>query len=68
MIFCLFNAALWSPAGKGLTSWPLFVMLNCVLAHLSRSDKVSFYDRTSSVVRLSSSVRILTIDLNDNSS
>ena len=21
---------LWSPAGKGLTSWPLFVMFNCV--------------------------------------
>ena len=24
------NAALWSPAGKGLTSWLLFVMFNCV--------------------------------------
>ena len=22
---CLFIAALWSPAGKGLTSWPLLV-------------------------------------------
>ena len=22
--------ALWSPAGKGLTSWPSFVMSNCV--------------------------------------
>ena len=21
--------ALWSPAGKGLTSWPSFVMSNC---------------------------------------
>ena len=27
---CLFIAALWSPAGKGLTSWLLFVMFNCV--------------------------------------
>ena len=27
---CLFIAALWSPAGKGLTSWFLFVMFNCV--------------------------------------
>ena len=27
----LFIAALWSPAGKGLTSWLLFVMFNCVL-------------------------------------
>ena len=25
----LFIAALWSPAGKGLIFWPLFVMLNC---------------------------------------
>ena len=23
-------AALWSPAGKGLASWLLFVMINCV--------------------------------------
>ena len=26
-----FIAALWSPAGKGLTSWLSFVMFNCVL-------------------------------------
>ena len=26
---CLFNDALWSPAGKGLTSWLSFVMSNC---------------------------------------
>ena len=25
----LFFAALWSPAGKGLSSWLLFVMSNC---------------------------------------
>ena len=25
----LFIDALWSPAGKGLTSWPSFVMSNC---------------------------------------
>ena len=25
----LFIAALWSPAGKGLTSWLLFVRSNC---------------------------------------
>ena len=29
MLSCLFIAALWSPAGKGLTSWLLFVMFNC---------------------------------------
>ena len=28
----LFIAALWSPAGKGLTSWLLFVMFNRVLS------------------------------------
>ena len=25
----LFICALWSPAGKGLTSWVLFVVSNC---------------------------------------
>ena len=30
MLSRLFIAALWSPAGKGLTSWFLFVMFNCV--------------------------------------
>ena len=29
MLSRLLIAALWSPAGKGLTSWLLFVMLNC---------------------------------------
>ena len=27
----LFIGALWSPSGKGLTSWLLFVMFNCVI-------------------------------------
>ena len=30
MLSRLFIAALWSPAGKGLTFWLFFVMLNCV--------------------------------------
>ena len=30
MLAYLFIAALWSPAGKGLTSWLLFVMFNCI--------------------------------------
>ena len=30
----LFIAALWSPAGKGLTSWLLFVKFNCVFVTL----------------------------------
>ena len=32
MLSRLFIAALWSPAGKGLTSWLSFVMFNCVFA------------------------------------
>ena len=31
MLLCLFIAALWSPAGKGLTFWLSFVVLNCVV-------------------------------------
>ena len=30
MLSFLFIAALWSPAGKGLTSWHSFVMFGCV--------------------------------------
>ena len=30
MLLRLFIVALWSTAGKGLTSWLLFVMFNCV--------------------------------------
>ena len=30
MLLRLFIVALWSPAGKGLTSWLSFVMFNCV--------------------------------------
>ena len=30
MLSHLFIAALWSPAGKGLTSWFLFLAFNCV--------------------------------------
>ena len=30
MLSRLFIAALWSPAGNGLTSWLLFVIFNCI--------------------------------------
>ena len=30
MLSRLFIAALWSPSGKGLTSWLMFVMFNSV--------------------------------------
>ena len=32
MLSRLIIGALWSPAGKGLTSWLLFVIINCVLS------------------------------------
>ena len=32
MLSRLFNATLWSPAGKWLTSWLEFVMFICVLS------------------------------------
>ena len=34
MLSHLFIAALWSPAGKGLTTWLLFAMFNCVFVTL----------------------------------
>ena len=34
MLSRLVIATLWSPAGKGLTSWLLFVMFNCVFVTL----------------------------------
>ena len=33
MLSHLFIAALWSPAGKGLTSWLLFVEFNCIFVN-----------------------------------
>ena len=33
MLSRLFIAALWPPAGKGLTSWLLFVLFNCDFCH-----------------------------------
>ena len=35
MLSCLFIATLWSPAGKGLTSWLSFVMSICVFVTFS---------------------------------
>ena len=35
MLSCLFIAALWPQAGKGLTSWLSFVMLNSVFVTFS---------------------------------
>ena len=41
MLSCLFIAALWSPEGKGLTYWLLFVMFIVVLllSHLVSWDR-----------------------------
>ena len=35
MLSPLFIAALWSPAGKGLTSWLSLEMLNCIIVTLT---------------------------------
>ena len=41
MLSRLFIAALWSPEGKGLTSWLLFVIVivNLLLSHLVNWDR-----------------------------
>ena len=41
MLSLLFIAALWSPEGKGLTSWLLFVMFIVILllSHLVSLDR-----------------------------
>ena len=39
----LFIVALWSPAGKGLTSWFSFVMSNCALATFTLVSWVRLY-------------------------
>ena len=41
MLSHLFIAALWSPEGKGLTSWLLFVMfiMSLLLSHLVSWDR-----------------------------
>ena len=36
MLSCLFIGALWLPAGKGLTTWLLFAMFNCVFVTFLR--------------------------------
>ena len=41
MLLCLFIAALWSPEGKGLTYWHLFVIFIVILllSHLVSWDR-----------------------------
>ena len=42
----LFICALWSPAGKGLTSWPSFLVSNCELAIPDLCTLTYFYTQT----------------------
>ena len=36
VLSCLFLTALWSPAGKGLTSWLSCVVFSCVFFHFPK--------------------------------
>ena len=47
MLSRLFIAALWSPAGKGLTSWLLFVMFYCVFFTFTYSRLVVIFQETA---------------------
>ena len=42
MLSRMFIAALWSPAGKGLTSWFLILMFNCVFVIFPCGSLVKF--------------------------
>ena len=63
MLSRLLIAALWSPAGKGLTSWPLFVMFNCVL---SLSHVVSLGQVWHLIVSIPDLCRLSYYDMNAN--
>ena len=43
MLSHLFIAALWSPAGKGLTSWLLFMMFNCIFVTIPCGFRFVFF-------------------------
>ena len=57
MLSRLFIAVLWSPAGKGLTSWLLFMMSNCdcgilgqvwyLIVFIPDLCRLSYSDKTS---------------------
>ena len=44
MLSRLFIAAVWSPAGKGLTSWLLFVMFKCIFVTFPCGILLNFID------------------------
>ena len=58
MLSRLVIAVLWSPAGKGLTSWLSFVMFNCVL---SLSNVVSWVRCGTRLYRFLISAAFLTL-------
>ena len=41
VLSCLFLAALWSPAGKGLASWPSYVLCVLVFCHFPKCVSVN---------------------------
>ena len=51
MLFCLFLAAPWSPAGKGLTSWLACIRNGlCKIACVSNSDVLTHCARNKKYV------------------
>ena len=57
---CLFLCALWSPAGKGLTSWLSFVVSNCEFVTF---PLVSWVSRGTSLYRFLTFAPLLTYSL-----
>ena len=58
-------AALWSPAGKGLTSWLLFVMFNCVYVTLwQRVNHKLFLHLVTLFTPCKKALKILTAEAN----
>ena len=67
MLSCLFHAALWSPAGKGLTSWlsgVLHFLVNMSLYHMV-SRVISVVLAWINYLSLLSSILVLYLQLSE---
>ena len=66
MLSCLFIAALWSPEGKELTSWLLFVMFIVILllSHLESWDRCGSWLYRFLILAVFLTLKGLVIDYN----